>query len=134
DVNAKNIYGETPLHLAARSGYLNVVEKLIEKGANVNAKNSNGKTPLHYAAEKGYLNVVEKLIEKGAYFDAENNKQQKPLDISRVNSYSEISKFLSNIEELFNVAKEDNLNRVEELINQGARVNAKNSDSNTPLH
>ena len=38
DVNAKDKYGWTPLHWAAREGHKKIVELLIDKGADVNEK------------------------------------------------------------------------------------------------
>jgi len=46
------------------NGYKEVVELLLENGADVNAKNKDGMTALMYAAEKGYKEVVELLIRK----------------------------------------------------------------------
>jgi ankyrin repeat protein len=49
DVNAKNEYGNTPLHPAAIEGHKEVVELLIAAGADVNAKIDHGDTPLDLA-------------------------------------------------------------------------------------
>jgi hypothetical protein len=48
-VNAKNKWGGTPLHWAARGGHKEIVELLIAKGVNVNAKDDEGETPLDQA-------------------------------------------------------------------------------------
>jgi hypothetical protein len=51
-----------------RYGHLEVVNSLIEKGANVNARNYNGYTPLYDAIECGNLEVAKTLFENGANF------------------------------------------------------------------
>ena len=66
DVNAKNKYEQTPLHLAAQYGHIETVKSLIENGADVNSKDKYGWTPLHYAAEEGHKEIVEYLIGKDA--------------------------------------------------------------------
>ena len=55
-------YKATPLHFAAESGSLEVVNLLIEKDANVKAEDDYKLTPLHFAAENGHLKIVNRLI------------------------------------------------------------------------
>jgi len=66
NVKLANKAGHTALHWASGHGMLAVVEKLIEKGADVNFQNNDGGTALFWASYKGRLPVVKKLIEKGA--------------------------------------------------------------------
>lgn len=47
-------------------GRENIVDLLIENGANVSASSQDGWTPLHNAANNGHLSILKKLIEKGA--------------------------------------------------------------------
>ncbi|XP_052869868.1 ankyrin repeat domain-containing protein 27-like [Anopheles cruzii] len=49
DVNAATEMGQTPLHYAARWGFLDIVETLLEYSANVEAVNKLGASPLKYA-------------------------------------------------------------------------------------
>eukprot|EP00961_Rhodomonas_salina_P073764 991105-Rhodomonas_salina.2 len=42
DVNAQNQHGETPLHFAAMFGRLEILDALIEAGANVHATIERG--------------------------------------------------------------------------------------------
>ena len=52
DVNAKDVNGFTPLHLAALFGHKEIAELLIAADADMNAKDNYGdygKTPLDYA-------------------------------------------------------------------------------------
>lgn len=60
DVNSKDKFDSTPLHLA--SGYNpneELVKFLLENNANVNAKDKDGWTPLHLASS---YNQNEKII------------------------------------------------------------------------
>ena len=50
DVNAKDKYGMTPLHMAAEYGHKEIVELLFTNGANVNAKDEKDRTPLDWVA------------------------------------------------------------------------------------
>lgn len=43
DVNARNAYGQPPLHLAAKYGYKRIVEMLLASGARKTLHNSQGK-------------------------------------------------------------------------------------------
>ena len=47
-----------------------VVESLLDQGADVDNKNNHGDTPLHRAAANGHLAVVEIIIKKGKGADA----------------------------------------------------------------
>ncbi|XP_035781443.1 ankyrin repeat domain-containing protein 27-like [Anopheles albimanus] len=49
DVNAATELGHTPLHYAARWGFLDIVETLLEYSARVEVVNKLGATPLKYA-------------------------------------------------------------------------------------
>lgn len=55
----------SPMHRAVQSGREDLVELLIEFGADVNTTDLDQETPLHYAAREGNLSVVKVLIEKG---------------------------------------------------------------------
>jgi len=74
DVNAVRQYQETPLHVAAYLGLLEVVRILVEHGANVNAPAGRGETPLHLAScPAGYPEIVEFLLLHGASIEAPQN-------------------------------------------------------------
>jgi ankyrin repeat protein len=44
--------GTTPLHLAAEKGYSDIVQLLIDHGANLSIENAERKTPLEVALDK----------------------------------------------------------------------------------
>jgi hypothetical protein len=50
-INVQNAVGQTPMHLAAKWGRLNVIEFLIEAGADLEIKDRKGRTPLHEAKD-----------------------------------------------------------------------------------
>ncbi|XP_035739588.1 ankyrin repeat domain-containing protein 39-like [Vespa mandarinia] len=59
--------GYTALHYAARNGYYQICEMLLQYGANVNARTRCGQaTALHRAATQGHDRVVESLLKYGA--------------------------------------------------------------------
>eukprot|EP01112_Ceratiomyxa_fruticulosa_P011210 TRINITY_DN302_c0_g1_i1.p1 TRINITY_DN302_c0_g1~~TRINITY_DN302_c0_g1_i1.p1 ORF type:complete len:194 (+),score=24.59 TRINITY_DN302_c0_g1_i1:165-746(+) len=66
DPNALDETGYSPLHYSARSGRLDMCERLISRGAKVNCQTPNGgATPLHRAAYMGHEKVISFLLEKG---------------------------------------------------------------------
>jgi len=66
NLNLQDWQSNTPLHLAAINGNLEVFDALIKGRANLNVQNERGDTPLHLAAKSGNLRIVESLINKGA--------------------------------------------------------------------
>jgi len=72
-----DIAGYTPLHKASYNRHLDIVQLLIENGADVNARDENGKTPLHIASGNGRLETVQILIENEAGVNAMEDKAYK---------------------------------------------------------
>jgi ankyrin repeat protein len=71
DPNARNGEGMTALMLAANLGNLEMVEVLIDSGADVNAADERGFTALFHGCynaehDRGYPDVVRALIDAGA--------------------------------------------------------------------
>ncbi|KAJ3538616.1 hypothetical protein NM208_g5829 [Fusarium decemcellulare] len=73
---------ESVLHLAARSGDVESIRRLVENGANLEEPNSYNNTPLHMAAAFGSLDVVKCLLECGARSDALNETDCTPLMVA----------------------------------------------------
>ena len=78
-------FGVTPLSWTALGGKVEIVEILIEAGADVNAKNRDGATPLHAAAFMGQLEVAQLLLENGADVGAKTHNGDTPLDSAQTN-------------------------------------------------
>ncbi|CAH1389686.1 unnamed protein product [Nezara viridula] len=61
---------------------LELVEFLVENGADVNKGDNEGWTPLHATASCGFLSIARYLIEKGANVAAVNNDGELPVDVA----------------------------------------------------
>ncbi len=72
DANARNAYGETPLHLAARYGYEEIAEMLLAAGANIRRRNERGQ----YAAD---LAATPDLASRLAPPPAPGEEEETPL-------------------------------------------------------
>ena len=147
NVNAKNEYGWTPLHIAAWKGHPKVVKLLIKAGAKVNATKDDGWTPLHLAARWGNTEISKLLIDKGANVNATNDDGDTPLHYAAKYGHIEIVEILEQaMNEGCSVMTQEQLNEdliqacrygkydvAEYLIEKVANViNYKNG--NTPLH
>ena len=66
DVNSKDAYKNTPLHILAREEYLDAIEYLLDNGADINAINDNGRTPLYEATNYLEIGTVSMLLRKNA--------------------------------------------------------------------
>ena len=64
-VNALNDYGFSPLILACYSGNIDIIEFLLENGADLNYVSQEG-TALMAVTVKGNFQLVDLLLEKGA--------------------------------------------------------------------
>ena len=64
----------TPLHVASKQGFVEIVEYLLINGAGINDLTEDGYSPLHYAAQYGNLNVTKFLVEHGATIEDTKEK------------------------------------------------------------
>ena len=81
-VNAKNKAGDAALIFAVSDGYPNIVDALIQDGADVDAKNNHDFTALMYAAMNSRTVIVQKLINAGANVDAKTKYGHTPLNFA----------------------------------------------------
>ncbi|KAG8435238.1 hypothetical protein GDO86_013259 [Hymenochirus boettgeri] len=81
NVNSRDTAGRksTPLHFAAGFGRKDVVEYLLQRGANVHACDDGGLIPLHNACSFGHAEVVNLLLRHGADPNARDNWNYTPL-------------------------------------------------------
>ena len=72
DVNARNLYGQTPIIGAMLDIYYDYhsniqshTELLLKCGADANVPDIRGWTPFHYAAQRGSISCIELLLKAG---------------------------------------------------------------------
>ncbi|EAX92377.1 ankyrin repeat protein, putative [Trichomonas vaginalis G3] len=146
NINEKDKYGNTALHIAAWNNSKETTEVLISHGANVNEKGQNGKTPLHNASYKNSKEIAELLISFGANVNEKDEYGNTALHIAADCSSKETAEVLishgANVDENDNTGKtalhkaafENNKEIVELLISHGANVNEKDKNGETALH
>ena len=92
DVHVQGDIGQSPLHVAAttwvKRDQVDIMQVLLDHGANPNARSNDNSTPLHYSSWwpiSNRLGTVEGtclLLKHGAIIDAEDNKGRTPLQIA----------------------------------------------------
>jgi Ankyrin repeats (many copies)/Ankyrin repeats (3 copies)/Ankyrin repeat len=100
----------SPLHIAIMKGQKDMVELLLNNGADIQAKCFNDITPLHVAADKGTRELAGLLISQGANVNATTRDLATPLHWAETRDVAEL------------------------LITKGADLNAVAANLNTPLH
>ncbi len=129
DINAKDNEGFVPLILAindtvlpseldgdakvARGGREDVVELLLQHGANPNLPDPAGNTALHHAAQEDRRVILRLLLENKGDPNHKNNEGATPLHTA---------------------AQAPSLRAAELLIKNGANPNAVDNKGQTPLH
>ncbi|XP_053673583.1 uncharacterized protein LOC128723841, partial [Anopheles nili] len=95
-VNRKDPTGQglTPLQLAARAGYTDVVELLLRQGASVLVRDATGNTPLHWAVECGSVRTVRVLLRHGANVAARNTLGKSPLELAIAREHRKLTRVL----------------------------------------
>jgi nitrogen fixation protein len=82
DVNARDIRGRTPLHIAVEACGINDCDILLENGADPNIRDIEGKTPLHIAVYEGKIKDCVILLENGADPNIRDIEGRTPLHIA----------------------------------------------------
>ncbi|MFZ2959136.1 MAG: ankyrin repeat domain-containing protein [Candidatus Ozemobacteraceae bacterium] len=136
----------TPLHWAARGGFTDIIDLLLERGAEVDARNAVGATPLHLASLRGNASAAARLIKAGAGLAATDSTGLTPLHMAALyGSDRTIDLLLSKespLEALDNegqtplhiAVRHGNLAAADRLLHAGASVNRVSKEGAAALH
>lgn len=80
----------TPLHKACYFGHSQIVEYLLECGADVNAIDVEGDTPLHDCCKLNHVECAKLLLDAGAVTSTKNKMGQSPSDLAKFLGMSEV--------------------------------------------
>ncbi|MEM8830236.1 MAG: ankyrin repeat domain-containing protein, partial [Cyanobacteria bacterium P01_G01_bin.19] len=111
-VNKLNSKNRTLLHEAALHEKNEVIELLLDLGADINKVNSSKETPLLFISDFNKIDTAKLLIDNGADVNVINARKDTPL---------------------LKAIRSNQLIMAKLLIEQGADVNAKNSNGQTAL-
>ncbi|KAG7401045.1 Retinoic acid induced 14 [Phytophthora boehmeriae] len=66
EINARDAHGWTPLICAAANGYVEVLQRLLELGADISLPSVEKRSALHWAATRGMTTAMSALLAAGA--------------------------------------------------------------------
>ena len=117
--NFKDIDNISLLHYAVDNKNINIVNILLQKGADICQFTNEGKTPLHIAASKGNEKIVKTLL----------------LNVTRdkLNKFIDAKTFSDGTTSLHVAAQEGFLNIVKILLEYSATYDIKNKQNQTPI-
>ncbi|KAG6492347.1 hypothetical protein ZIOFF_047304 [Zingiber officinale] len=83
NVDTRNAFGLTPLHIATWRNHVPMVKKLLAAGAHPDAKvdGESEWSSLHRALHFGHLSIASVLLQAGASLTVENSKCHTPIDL-----------------------------------------------------
>ncbi|KAH9142285.1 hypothetical protein AeRB84_013632, partial [Aphanomyces euteiches] len=142
-VNCLDEYRQTSLLLALEMGHIDIIKRLVDKGATVETTGWYGQIPLHLALKIGYFDVVHHFLEKGV---AVNTVDETPMHLASRNGYLDVIEHLldkgaavdrldrAGQTPLHLASSNGHLNVAMLLLNRGVIVNRLDNESHSPLH
>ncbi|XVE90196.1 hypothetical protein DITRI_Ditri20bG0059300 [Diplodiscus trichospermus] len=82
NINSRNSFGMTPLHIATWRNHIPIIQRLLAAGADPDARDGeSGWSSLHRALHFGHLAVASVLLQSGASITLEDSKCRTPVDL-----------------------------------------------------
>ncbi|XP_076245653.1 G patch domain and ankyrin repeat-containing protein 1 homolog [Calliopsis andreniformis] len=116
NVNSTDSYGWTPLMLAAYCGYIEIVEFLLNLGANKEAKEKSGLTAAQLALKRNCLSTVA-LLKKKTEIGAKKYLVETRTDVQNSNACTDTRKLSKNCTNIFQKSISDANEQLEKIMN-----------------
>ncbi|KAL4172370.1 hypothetical protein KRP22_007534 [Phytophthora ramorum] len=84
----------TALLLACMAGHSNVVEQLLDAGADPQVEDADGNTPLHFTSRDGNYRATYLLLTAGADPDMPNEQDETAFDMAEMQGHSHVQYLL----------------------------------------
>ncbi|KAJ8604830.1 hypothetical protein CTAYLR_001038 [Chrysophaeum taylorii] len=86
--------GMRPLQIACRGGHIDIVKRLLAKGAVLDQKNKTGATALMYAAAGGFDEICKLLLDAGADVRQADKNAKTALQYAQLHSKAKAENLL----------------------------------------
>ncbi|OAQ89061.1 ankyrin repeat domain-containing protein 52 [Purpureocillium lilacinum] len=113
NANETSSLGRSALFVACANGNIDVVDILLEKGADITIASNSGWTPMDVASYSGHAEVVKLLLEKGADITIADNNGRTPVHSASRNGHVKVVKL---------------------LLEKGAAIAIAGNNGRTPVH
>ncbi|KAM7539204.1 hypothetical protein Aperf_G00000048262 [Anoplocephala perfoliata] len=149
-INAVGRNGLTPLHMAAHYNHVQLVQLLLEFGADPDLAASNGYTALHIAAKRNHQDLASLLLANDREPTKSTNRESRcgftPLHLAAqegnadmvglllLNGADAEHKAKNGVTPMHLAALEDHVMVAQQLVHEGAKVTDVTQAGYTPLH
>ena len=146
NANQRDVHGDSPLHvLVTLNRPPDIVSILLAGNADVSVRNIRGQTPLHIAVQESRLRLIPLLLNAGSDIFAADNSGVTPFSIALQHRGQILNALITpeTVQQtdsagntVLHIAMQIGIDTptIGNILDQGANVNTRNRDGDTPLH